>query len=193
MKKKHLCICVALILVIAVIPFSGSAGSNPDEVDLDNPEIADLINNQYNVVIQDDMNIDMEASTVAAIIDDVEADKARTKTSKGQISSIIENQIVTIDQNNAETINISTPLMNDENQEFSIELPLESATADIEDGVIIAEDADSGFKTTTEIVEGGVRNTFIIESSDAPSIYPIEYTFGEEALFSYGIDENGTQ
>jgi hypothetical protein len=181
-----------MLLILVVVPLSANAAdSNGNGSDLSSEEIAKLVNDQFDIVSQGDSEIDTETITAAALIDEAESDKDLTRVSKKEIVSEMTDQVVSIEKNEAETIHVESSLINGDEARFEIHLPLESASAKLIDGVVISEDNDSEFKITTEILEGGIRNCFIIESSESPKSYPIEYTFDENVVLAYGTDENG--
>jgi hypothetical protein len=154
-------------------------------------EIAALVNDKFDIVSQGDSSIDTETATAAAIIEQVEADKASAETIGGNIVSKLNSQLVTIDSDQAEMISATFSSISEDNTHFNIQLPLDSAIAELIDGVVIAKDRDLDYRITTEILEGGIRNCFIIEKPDSPELYPVSYAFDESVVFEYSVDDYG--
>jgi hypothetical protein len=204
-KVKVICILSAIVLLasLTLLPQSSFAISSHGVLELKNliedKQSVNLLTNEFGIAesIIDEENSDELSKTekmeIGALENKIASEKEILDEKSKEIEYDYKGQSVDVDKSEPDKLDVSFA-SGDETDEnnFTVNLPLEDSTARVIDDVIIANDGEDDYSVTTEIFDGGIRNCFIIKDSSAPELYPIEYDFdSNDVELEFVIGEDG--
>lgn len=142
--------------------------------------------------VSNQKNSDIDAVEAVDILEDaVEVELPVESVEKEENDYVVETDEQTVVVNEENEIEIMAENENGEMLELgeNISLDGENVTTTVVDDIIVMDDEDNDCLITTEIFDGGIRNSIIIEEGCSEEGFPIELSLPEGAHIEFARNE----
>lgn len=167
---------LSVMLMIMLVMMSQASVFAEDDIQLEN-QLYDIIDDEMNV--SDQLDAIENVSDLSDIRDDIILDE-------DTIIGETEGGTLRIEQDDPDNIEIES----DESSDFTMKIDIDGDSDTVIEEDAIIHDTDN-YCVATEMADGEVRNSFIIESENSPEEYSIDYSFEDYLKLEFACDDEG--